>query len=151
MNMPVYKLLDVPPVWLAAFAALVWALGGVFPAVGPGWLRPIGNALVIGGVSVILLAALQFRQHRTSIIPHQEANVLLTSGLYAWSRNPIYLADAVILTGLCLRWGVLPGLLLVLIFGWVIRKRFILPEEKRLAARFGATFDAYCTKTRRWL
>lgn len=151
MDLTLKKLLDMPPLWLALFAVLVWGLGRVLPGTDMLWLRGLGTGLVVAGVTIILLASVQFRQHRTTIIPHQTASALLTSGLYAWSRNPIYLADAVILTGLCLRWGVLGGLLLVPVFVWILQKRFILPEEARLSDGFGAEFAAYRTRTRRWL
>ena len=78
-------------------------------------------------------------------------DALVTTGPFAISRNPIYLADALILMGLSLRWDAPIGVLLVPAFVWLITRRFILAEEARLSDHFGAAFDAYRKDTRRWL
>lgn len=146
------KMIDIPPVWLLGFAILVWVL-----KLALGWgtgsllLVALGTVLVALGCVLIGLAAWQFRRHQTTIIPHLNASSLITTGVFGWSRNPIYLADAVILAGLCLRWDFLPGLLLVPIFITLIQRRFILSEEQRLRAGFDVEFDAYAQKTRRWI
>ncbi len=75
---------------------------------------------------------------------------MIERGVYAWSRNPIYLADALILAGLALRWDV-AALVLVPLFMAVIRRRFIDGEEAMLRDRFGPAFDAYAARVRRWL
>ena len=143
------KTLDYPPVWLVAFAALAW----VFRSDGvlPGFLAPLGIVLVLGGLVLAALAAYELRRHETTIIPHETADALVTSGVFSRSRNPIYLADVVILVGLGLIWGSTLGLVLAPALALVLERRFILPEEARLAARFGADFDAYRELTRRWL
>jgi protein-S-isoprenylcysteine O-methyltransferase Ste14 len=147
------KLIDTPPVWLLLFALLVWGLGEMFPgtALGSGALRGLGTGLVIFGCALIVMASWQFFSHKTTIIPHRKPANIITSGIYTLSRNPIYLADATILAGLCLRWDVLPGLLLVPVFLWLIQTRFITGEEKRLARAFPTEFSEYASKTRRWL
>lgn len=146
------KILDMPPLWLLLFAVVLWWLGQFVPMpLHIGLLRVFGTGLVVSGIVLILLAAKQFRQHKTTIIPHQTASALLDTGVYAQSRNPIYLADALILAGLALRWDIPHGLLLIPIFMWVIQTRFILPEEARLRDSFGASFDAYERKVRRWV
>jgi protein-S-isoprenylcysteine O-methyltransferase Ste14 len=152
MKMPLSKLIDMPPLWLLAFAVLVWGLGAAVPvATGLPGLRAVGTLLVTAGCALILWAAWEFRRQRTTIVPHQPPSALVETGPFARSRNPIYLADAVILTGLCLRWDILPGLLLVPVFMRVIQTRFISAEEGRLRAAFPAEFARYAAKTRRWL
>jgi len=110
-----------------------------------------GGLLVGGGLLSIGLAALEMRRARTTVIPHMEPDALVTSGIFRRSRNPIYVGDALVLTGLILRWGAWPSLVLVPLFVWLITDRFVLDEEARLRARFGAAFDAYVERTRRWL
>ena len=145
------KWIDLPPVWLALFAALgwvqaAWAPFGAFGGFGD-WL---GAGLVAAGLGLAVAAAVQFRRARTTIIPHEMPTAIVTSGVYRISRNPIYLGDALILAGLGLRWDSVLALVLVPVFVAVITRRFILPEEARLRARFGAEFDAWAARVRRW-
>ena len=145
-------MLDMPPLWLLLFAVVLWWLGQLIEMpINFAPVRFFGTGLVGSGIVLIVMAAWQFRQHKTTIIPHQKASVLLDIGVYAQSRNPIYLADVLILAGLSLRWNIPHGLLLVPIFMWVIQTRFILPEEARLRDSFGPAFDAYERKVRRWV
>jgi protein-S-isoprenylcysteine O-methyltransferase Ste14 len=145
------KWIDLPPVWLAVFALLGWVQAhwlplGAFGRAGD-WL---GGALVLAGLGLALAAAVEFRRARTTIIPHGMPTAIVTSGVYRISRNPIYLGDALILAGLGLRWDSVLALLLVPVFVAVITARFIRPEEGRLRARFGAAFDAWAARVRRW-
>ncbi len=148
------KWIDIPPMWLLGFAVLAW-LQAVHASVGlsfgGGWADFAGGLLVGGGLVLMLLAFAEFRRHRTTVIPHMEAERLITSGIFKRSRNPIYLGDALILLGLILRWDAVLALPLVPVFVWVIEKRFIVAEEDRLRRKFRAEFARYCQKTRRWL
>jgi protein-S-isoprenylcysteine O-methyltransferase Ste14 len=109
-----------------------------------------GALLVAAGLGLALAAAVEFRRARTTIIPHEEPSAIVTSGVYRLSRNPIYLGDALILTGLGLRWDSVLALVLVPVFVAVITARFIVPEEGRLRARFGAEWEAWAARVRRW-
>lgn len=149
-----FKFVDIPPVWLFGALLLAWlqkshaAFGLSF---GPVWADLLGGLLVGAGFLLIALAAYELRRHRTTIIPHMEASRLVTSGIYSRSRNPIYLADSLILTGLILYWDAVLSLPLIPLFVWVIEKRFIIEEEKRLRRNFRADYARYEKQTRRWL
>jgi protein-S-isoprenylcysteine O-methyltransferase Ste14 len=110
----------------------------------------IGALLVAAGLALAVAAAVEFRRARTTIIPHEEPSAIVTSGVYRLSRNPIYLGDALILTGLGLRWDSVLALVLVPVFVAVVTARFIVPEEGRLKARFGAEYAAWAARVRRW-
>lgn len=142
--------IDLPPVWLAVFAALVWVQASRLPfgTFGGAWADLAGGLLVGGGLLLMALAVLQMRRARTTVLPHLTPEALVTTGIFARTRNPIYLGDVLVLTGLILRWD---SLLLVPLFVWLVTDRFILPEEARLADRFGAAFTAYAERTRRWV
>lgn len=147
------KMVDMPPVWLALFVALAWVQATwlpLWPVRHPA-LDLAGGLLVGGGVLLMAAAAVQMQQHRTTIVPHLEPSALITTGVYARSRNPIYLGDAMVLAGLCLFWGSWAALALVPLFMWVIADRFILPEEARLRQAFGPAFETWAARTRRWL
>lgn len=148
------KWIDLPPVWLAAFAALAWAQSAHLPAgldFGGAWADFAGGLCVGAGLILMALAFAEFRRHRTTVIPHQTPARLIQSGIFSRTRNPIYLGDALILLGLILRWDAVLALPLVPIFVWVIERRFVIPEEDRMRREFRADFARYAQKVRRWL
>lgn len=146
--------LDMPPAWLALCIALAWlqsthvSLGLGF---GGAWADFAGGLLIGGGLVVFALAVVEFRRHRTTIVPREQPSRLIQSGIYKRSRNPIYLADAMILAGLILRWDAVLSLPLVPLFIWVIETRFILPEEKLMRQTFRMEYAKYERKVRRWV
>ena len=146
--------IDIPPLWLAAFALLAWAQARIWPmglGFGAVWADLLGGLLVGGGALLMLLAVAEMRRHRTTVMPHGEAAQLVTTGIFSRSRNPIYLGDVMILAGFVLYLDAAASLVLVPVFAWVIEKRFIVPEERRLRRKFLASFEAYSQQTRRWL
>ena len=141
-----------PTLALAAFLA-GFALELVWPTHVPGgWLRALaGVALVGAGAGGVAVAMRQFRAAGTNIETDRPSETIVTSGLYARSRNPIYVSLALMLFGLGLAvdssWviaGVVP-LLLVLRYGVIAR------EERYLTRKFGETYRAYTARVRRWL
>ena len=149
----ILKWVDIPPVWLGLFAALAFVQSTRVPVlqVGSATSDLLGGMLVGGGLILIALAAHAMFDARTTLTPHRDPAALVSTGIYRRSRNPIYLGDALILTGLMLRWEAWPSLILLPLFVWIITDRFIEPEEDRLRARFGTAFDRYTDTTRRWV
>ena len=137
-----------------AFLAIAFAqsryasLGLGFPGAIPDLL---GGLLVGGGLVLIALAAIEMRRRRTTIIPHNTPAHLVTTGIFARSRNPIYLGDMLILSGLILRWDAVLCLVLVPVFVWVIERRFVVAEENRMRWEVRAEFAHYERKVPRWL
>lgn len=100
---------------------------------------------------LVVAAVLEFSRARTTTIPREAPSALITTGIFRHSRNPIYLADLLVLFGVSLIWGSVPGLVLVPVLGWLLQARFIRGEEERLAAAFGTEFETYRSATRRWI
>ena len=149
-----FKWVDMPPVWLLAFLLVAWVQATQYPmglGFGDTWADLLGGLLVGGGLLLIVMAAMEFRRYKTTIVPHETPERLIQSGIFKRSRNPIYLGDALILTGLILRWDAVLSLPLIPVFVWVIEKRFVIPEEDRMRRTFRMDFARYCEKTRRWL
>ncbi|MHA6325764.1 methyltransferase family protein [Roseivivax sp. CAU 1753] len=142
------KWIDMPPVWLAAalvVAYLARDLGPLPP------LRISGAILAALGAVLMALAVWEFRRARTTIIPREAPAAFIRTGIFAKTRNPIYLADTLLLAGAALYWGSLVGLVLVPVFVQIITRRFILGEENRLRDTFLAEFDTYSQQVKRWL
>lgn len=148
--------LKLPPLLLLALAAAgMWAVAWLWPA--PPfplpWAAGWALLLVSLGMGVALSGVLAFRQHRTTVNPlrPQDSSAVVQDGIYRYSRNPMYLGMALALLALAvwlrhpLAWLCLPAFIL-----WIDRWQ-IRPEERALQARFGADYQAYCARVRRWL
>lgn len=147
------KWIDLPPVWLGVFVSLTWVQSRNLPLniFGGPWADLAGGVLVGGGLLLIGLAVVEMRRARTTVIPHLEPAALVQTGIFRRTRNPIYLGDSLILTGLIFRWDAWPSLALVPLFIWLITDRFILVEEMRLRDHFGPEFEGYEQRTPRWI
>ena len=142
--------IDIPPSWLALHIGAAWVLSRVSPAVFGGSGAGLGKVLVVLGGLLMAVAILQMAMRRTTVIPRRDPSALVTGGVFAWSRNPIYLGDALILTGAILWLDAILALPLVASFVWLIQTRFIRDEEARLTLAFGPEFDLWAARTRRW-
>lgn len=145
--------IDIPPTWLLLGLAAVFGFDRLVPGLGwdLGWTRLLGDGLVLGGLGAMGLAVLEFLRAKTSFVPRRVPSAFLRHGIYRFTRNPIYLGDAMVLAGAALHWDVLPGLVLVPLFAGFITRRFILGEEAGLIAAFGEEYRDWAAKVRRWL
>ena len=146
------RMLDWPPVWTAGAVAAAWVASillpwGILGAFG----HVLGKWLVWGGFVLMGLAAAQMVLARTTLIPRRAPSRLVTGGVFALSRNPIYLGDAMIVAGACLWLQVPWALPMVAAFVWVIETRFIKGEEVALEAAFGPEFRLWSQQTGRWI
>ncbi len=147
---PSLRDVDIPPSWLVLHLALAWVLGQVSPAIFGALGRLVGQGLVLAGLVIMAVAIAQMVMRRTTVIPRRDPQALVTTGLFGLSRNPIYLGDALILSGAVLWLDAVLALPLLFSFVWVIQTRFIRDEEVRLTLAFGADFDLWASRTRRW-
>jgi protein-S-isoprenylcysteine O-methyltransferase Ste14 len=110
-------------------------------------------ALVVIGLSISISGMVSFRRAKTTINPSKPsaASSLVTSGVYRYTRNPMYLGLSITL----MAWGVFLSnalaLLAVPLFVLYINRLQIIPEERVLSSLFGAKYAAYKEKVRRWL
>ena len=115
--------------------------------------RPI--ALVVVALSVAIGAAgmLSFRRARTTINPTtpDAASSLVVTGIYRFTRNPMYLGFFLLLTGWAIYLANIPAFAGPVLFVLYINRFQIAPEERALAAKFGTAFDDYRRRTRRWI
>jgi len=142
---------DLPPVWTAAHLAALWLGRGLGPRLdGPVW-DGVGAALAVLGLALMVWAVAVMARHRTTVIPHRVPDALVTTGPFAFSRNPIYLGDVLVLGGAVFWAGTVWGVLLIPSLVAILTRRFILPEEARLRAGFGAGFYRWRAGVRRWV
>lgn len=142
--------LNYPPVWLAMFVGLAWGIAQVSAPLGDR-LAWAGWALVALALGLFVRAVLAFRRAGTTIVPHEKPSALVATGPYRYSRNPIYLADLMILAGAALILGAPLALLLLVPFRAVLLRLFILAEEAMLECELGQPYRDYKARVRRWL
>lgn len=142
----------LPPRYLAAAVASMTALG-LLPggAIIPSWARFCGLPLLVLGVGLNLVADRMFKARRTTVQPFAESSVLVTDGVFALSRNPMYLGMGLALLAYALMLGRAAPLVVVPVFVVGVDRVFIRHEEAALARQFGDVFACYRLKVRRWL
>lgn len=113
--------------------------------------RIVSLPLIIGGLLLDGAAAGYFRRLGTAVEPWKPSTVLATDGLYRFSRNPIYLGFAITYVGLAVAMDSVLVLLLLIPCLLVVDRFVIQREERYLSAKFGADYDAYRARVRRWL
>ena len=87
----------------------------------------------------------------TVISPFDTPTSLVISGPFRFTRNPMYLAMLLILIGGALAWGTVTPFFVPPIMAWLLATRFIAAEEAALTKVFGADYDEYKGRVRRWL
>jgi protein-S-isoprenylcysteine O-methyltransferase Ste14 len=144
-----------PPAVAALAAALMWGIARAWPQLGveipaAPW---IALALAAPGLLLDFVGVLTFLRARTTVNPMRphKARKLVTGGVYAWTRNPMYLGWIPILAGWAIYLRHPLTLLVVPLFVAYLTRFQIIPEERVLRQRFGAGFDAYAGKVRRWI
>ena len=108
---------------------------------------------LISGFSIILISFQTFKKEKTTINPIkiEKATSLVTSGIFKYSRNPMYLGMVLILISTAVKFSFYGGVLVIVFFVYFITIFQILPEEKAMKKLFGEDFLKYKNKTRRWL
>jgi protein-S-isoprenylcysteine O-methyltransferase Ste14 len=137
---------------LIAIAALI-VLHFLFPIVRiipPVW-NLCGIIPLALGVTINLIADRAFHKVDTTVKPFEESSTLITEGIFRISRNPMYLGFVLILIGIAVLARSLSPYLIVLAFAILIDRVYITVEERMLAAKFGAEWERYRRRTRRWL
>ena len=114
---------------------------------------PFSLTIVGIGVLVGITAVAAFIRLRTTVDPRypNKASRLVVIGIYKYSRNPMYLAILLILTGVAVCLGALSSLSVIFLFVAFIHFYQILPEEKALEQKFGESYRQYAGRVRRWI
>ncbi len=105
-------------------------------------------ALLIG-----FFAIYSFRKHDTTVNPTtpEESSQVVDSGIYQFSRNPMYLAMLLALVAYACYLQSPLNVAVCLVFIWYITKYQITPEERMLTKLFGQQYSDYQSRVRRWL
>jgi len=145
----------IPPplLFVGSFLLGWWAQRALWPVERPlpAALAAAGAVLLAGGLAMSLPAIVLFATARTSIVPHREPARLVVRGPFRVTRNPMYVGLCVAYLGAAVwtrAWLAVPLLAIPV----AALARWVIPaEESQMRARFGADYQAYCARVRRWL
>lgn len=148
--------LKVPPVAVALLTgAAMWLAALTLPS----WDVPLPArhlvAMILAAMGGIVAGpgVMSFRRARTTVNPitPQSASSLVTTGVYRFSRNPMYLGMLLLLAAYAVFLANAAALLPLPLFVTYMNRFQIKPEERALAALFGPDFTAYQQRVRRWI
>ena len=144
-----------PPVYMLTFAGIMWLLDRYAPIAHwntPPW-TDIGWGIMVTGFLIDLSSITLFLRRKTSPNPMKpkKASKLVKTGLYRYTRNPMYLGMLILLSGWSIQLGslsplVFPPLLLI-----TLTYLQIIPEEIALSEVLGKPYVAYKNSVPRWL
>jgi len=144
-----------PPIVGFLIGAFMWLTASAVPTFD--LILPRRNAIVlallVAGVCVGMLGVVSFRRARTTVNPltPEKSSCLVTSGIYRYTRNPMYLGMLLILLGWAVLLANIVAIIFLLVFILYLKRFQIGPEEKALASVFDRDFATYRSKVRRWL
>lgn len=145
-----------PPILVVATLAAGFALSWLLPL--PFFKGGFGVAARLAGIgcfalawAIDLWAFTSLQRRRTTILPHRGASALVTQGPFAYSRDPIYLANLLLVAGIGLALGRTWLVILTPLLAFALQEFAIRPEERHLEARFGAEWRDYSARVRRWI
>lgn len=147
--------LKVPPLALVfLFGALMWLISAysVFTIALP-WRSALALIFCTVGFAIVLAGVLTFRRAKTTVNPltPEATTTMVTSGIYHFTRNPMYLGFLFVLVGWAMYLSNLLAFALLPLFVWYMNRFQILPEERALDTKFSEAFTRYKRSVRRWL
>ena len=110
-----------------------------------------GLLFLLSGIVLAASAARLFSKAKTGIVPFSESTKLVVSGAYRFTRNPMYLGMFFCLIGVTLLVNNVLGLLVLLLFFFIIRQKFVLKEEVQMQETFGDDYAQFKARIRRWI
>lgn len=149
------KQLVPPPVIAALLAGCMWLADTALRSLRVPFTMPLPVTILLLTTGLILAgaAAVEFLRHRTTINPMAPARAtrLITNGVYRLSRNPIYLADLLLLAAFAIWLTNAASIIFLATFVWSMNRWQIPAEEHALQKLFGPQYADYCSQVRRWI
>jgi len=113
----------------------------------------VGLCTLVGcmGATIIIWSSVEFKRHKTTILPHKASSAIINSGPFKYSRNPIYFAFSMIQIGAAVLLANL-WILLLIVPAFLIMEKFVIErEEAFLSQEFGEPYNDYKKHVRRWI
>lgn len=144
----------IPPPVIALICGLViYFSRALFPKYVFTLTNFISILFLVLGLLMLTTAVLSFKKYQTTVNPlrPEKASQLVTSGIFKFSRNPMYFAMLLVLLSITVKFNILGGAAMSVAFVLFITTFQIIPEELAMKKLFGGEFDLYQKSTRRWI
>lgn len=143
---PVIGLITAATMWVAHRVLGQWSTDSSI-------FKIMAVIFVSVGLLIEIVCVYRFYRAKTTINPlkPERSQKLVTTGLYRYSRNPMYLGMLAALLGFALWLGNPFALLMLIFFVWYISTFQIAPEESVLLDKFQDEYKAYQQRVRRWI
>ena len=142
-----------PPIVTATFGLIIYFSKSFSPGYSFENSNMISVIFLLFGLGIFSAAVQSFKKHKTTINPlsPDKASSLVNSGIFSYSRNPMYLGMLLILLSVSFKFNISGGLFISFLFKIYITRFQIIPEEEAMAKLFGEEFITYKNQTRRWI
>lgn len=143
----------LPPLLLIITCVAMLLLALVLPLAKPLPIpvRIFGGVLAAFGLLLSVRGAGIFRRVGTNIMTFDKPDKLVTTGVFAWSRNPMYLGFAICALGGAMALNAMTAFAVASLFCLSLDRWYVRFEETMMRETFGAQFDDYCNRVRRWI
>ena len=142
-----------PPIVTLIFGLIIFFSKSLFPIFNFNNSNYVSLIFLIFGFIILITAVKSFKKHQTTINPlnPDQASTLVNSGIFSFTRNPMYLGMLFILLSISFNFNILGGIIICFLFKIYITIFQIMPEEEAMEKIFGKDFVEYKKKVRRWI
>ncbi|NOH97383.1 isoprenylcysteine carboxylmethyltransferase family protein [Vibrio sp. 99-70-13A1] len=144
----------LPPVlfliFIIAMGLMCWSISATHLLIFP--FNLIGLPIISAGLMLAMTGKQLFKKLETNIMTFDEPTMLVTEGIYQYTRNPMYLGFTIAMLGFSMLMGAsVVSLLMAVIFLFITDRWYISFEEQMMHTKFGKDYEEYCRKVRRWI
>lgn len=141
-----------PPVWALFFVLSAWWAGALLNLPPLARIPLAGWPIFVLGFAISASGRFAFSKAGTEVMPASQKNsVLVTSGPFQYTRNPMYLGILVAITGIAFIMGTLASFAAAVVFFLFVNFISIPYEEEKMERQFGDDYRAYKARVRRWI
>ena len=142
-----------PPIVTLTFGLIIYSSKSFFPLYSVDDSNIISVIFLLFGLGIFSAAVQSFKKHKTTINPlsPNKASSLVNSGIFSYTRNPMYLGMLLILLSVSFKFNITGGIFISFLFKIYITRFQIIPEEVAMTKLFSEEFIAYKNQTRRWI
>jgi protein-S-isoprenylcysteine O-methyltransferase Ste14 len=142
-----------PPILTLAhlIAAFILKRYASHPLPASAGMQTFGFILLVIAFLIAVAAIIEFRRANTTVNPHGSVSKIISSGVFRFTRNPIYLGFFIMLIGFPLYFGTYWGIPMAFLFLVSIYYLVIQFEEAYLEKKFGTKYTDYKSRVRRWI
>ncbi len=144
---PVFYVVALVAGWLIELLLPLPLIGGMAAEI----LFAVGVLMIGGALAIDVAAMTTMHRSKTTIMPHRRSDHLVTKGVFAVSRNPVYVAHTMLVIGAGMISGIVWYFPLAFIAAYATQKFGIEREEKHLESRFGKYYRDYKKRVNRWI